>query len=337
LGNGDSGDINIDATESITVQGIGSRERGISSTSIATQILGTGNSGDVNIVTEQLSVLDSGLISSQNLGGKGNVGNVEITANNILLDGQADTSIAPSLIQSDLISSQDSIFGNLRDRIAEGKGGNVTINTESLSIKNGSSINSNNFGAIGDAGSITINADNEILIDGTAPLFFEGENQGTVSSISVSSFNIETENFSSVAVGDAGSITINTPRFSVSNGAQISGFIRGEGNAGSIIINADEFVSLSGASFIATGVQEGIGNGGNLTINTKKLTAIDASEILVSTFDDGNAGTLTINATESIELSGVTDKFRDGLFADALKGSGNGGNVNVLTDKVRVF
>ncbi len=340
LGNGNSGNINIDATESTTIEGIAVRDRGNSATSITTKVFGTGNSGDVNIVTPNLSLLNSGEISSEIFGGKGNAGDINISSENLVLDGQGNEFASPSSIRSDIssIPSESNLVDeNPVNRIAEGNGGEITVNTNFLSITNGADISATNFGGIGDSGTITINAVNEILVDGTATLTIEEETQEVVSGISASSFNVDTEDFRSVAVGNAGTVEINTAKFTVSNGAEIAAFIRGEGNAGSIIINADEFVRVLGTSFIATGVQEGTGTGGNLEINTKQLSVRDGSTISVSTFADGNAGTLTVNASESIELTGKSEFSNSGLFASALDGNGNGGNINVSTKELSII
>ncbi len=55
-----------------------------------------------------------------------------------------------------------------------------------------------------------------------------------------------------------------------------------------------------------------------------------------STTDRGNAGDVTIDATESIFISGRGQRFGSGISANALISNGNGGNVNVFTDQLTI-
>ncbi len=77
-------------------------------------------------------------------------------------------------------------------------------------------------------------------------------------------------------------------------------------------IRASESVTLSGLdgngepSLVEAAVREGAtGNAGNLTIETAQLTLNYGSLIATSTLGQGNAGDLTIRATESVTLSGL--------------------------------
>jgi large exoprotein involved in heme utilization and adhesion len=78
------------------------------------------------------------------------------------------------------------------------------------------------------------------------------------------------------------------------------------------------------------------GNGGNLLIETDRLMVANGGQITTGTAGAGNAGSLTVRASESVELIGTTEFGRSGLFSSAIAGTGDGGSVTVVTDRLRV-
>ena len=254
------------------------------------------------------------------------------------------------------ISSQ--AFSNLADNLsAEANSGNLLINTNSLSIANGASIRASNatFGN-GNGGDITINATDSISIDGET--IAENQEETVSSGIFASILNSET-------IGNSGNIEINTPQLSITDQAQVNAFTggqedagsitlnvsqltltngdintitTGQGNAGSIDINANEFIELSNNSSINAGtVRNSTGNSSNLNINTKRLNLSSSSKIIATTSGQGNAGNLTVEASEFINLSGISDiNGRSGLFASALAEDGNGGNLQLSTGNLTI-
>ena len=98
----------------------------------------------------------------------------------------------------------------------------------------------------------------------------------------------------------------------LSGGAQIASFALGEAKAGDVIVKASDSIELEGIfsdgqsfSSFATQVFEGTGNGGNINIETRQLSIKDGAAIEASTFGEGNAGNILINASDSIQLEGV--------------------------------
>ncbi|MGD1699886.1 filamentous hemagglutinin N-terminal domain-containing protein [Dapis sp. BLCC M229] len=123
-GTGNAGSVNITA-DNIVLDGVstdGTQRSGAFSVVAPT---GEGEAGNVTINTGSLTVSNGALISSDLLG-KGKGGSVNITADNIVLDGVLND--LPSAVSSTLRSG------------AEGEAGNVTINTGSLTVTNGAKI-----------------------------------------------------------------------------------------------------------------------------------------------------------------------------------------------------
>ncbi|MEM9272712.1 MAG: hypothetical protein AAGA80_07080, partial [Cyanobacteria bacterium P01_F01_bin.143] len=107
-------------------------------------------------------------------------------------------------------------------------------------------------------------------------------------------------------IGDSGDIEISTTDFSLTDNSLISASILsgGQGTAGSVTINVNESLNLSETSLIVANINENaIGSGGNLFLQAENLTLTDRSLIGVSTSGEGNAGSITINVNESLNLS----------------------------------
>ncbi len=317
-GNADSGDININVANSIKIDGFGDvsteNATGVLSSRIFSNVsdTGIGDAGSINIKTQNLDLSRNGSISGE-ITGTGNGGNITIEAEQINIGEEGNLDVFPSFIGA-------AAFG-------EGNGGNITINTGSLSISDGSNIDARIFGN-GQGGSIQINASDTVSVDGTG-LFNDNQFFGGITADTSNSF------------GNAGDIEIKTTKLLVTNGTFISADVVGEstGNGGSINIQATESVEASGGGDIEADVfQDATGTGGDITIETGTLTVKDDSQIGAATFGDGDAGNLTVNATESINLSGVNEvgQFRSGLLTNALIGDGKGGNIIITTGELNI-
>ena len=156
---------------------------------------------------------------------------------------------------------------------------------------------------------------------------------------------------------ELGEISIDVRNLVLTGGAQISASTLGKGQGGDIRIRAGEAVELSGARadkpfptnlFIFSGYApsslitraENEGNAGNLTIETNRLNVESGALISASTFGQGKGGTLTIRATDTVNLIGPspdpTQTLGMGLFAQALNGTGNGGSLIVETGTLNI-
>jgi large exoprotein involved in heme utilization and adhesion len=114
----------------------------------------------------------------------------------------------------------------------------------------------------------------------------------------------------------------------------------GAGNAGSLTVRAKD-IEVTGATadspsaLVAASTSTATGNGGNLLIETQHLRVANGGQIATSTAGAGNAGSLTVRASD-VELIGTTDFGRSGLFSSAIAGTGNGGNLTVATNRLVV-
>jgi len=325
--------------------------------SLFTQALGTGNSGNLEINTQQLRLSGSAVISTSTLNA-GTGGNLTINADRIDLNGLPSlgklgileqivaASADPRAIDATLL--QNGLFAV---SFGPGNAGQLNINTRELNARNGATIAASAFQE-GTGGNLTL----------TTPA------QG---SVNLSTGGILT---GTVGIGDAGNLEINTGTLNLTDGAIIATPSLSPGRSGDLTVNAS-VVELRGISQEIYQLPApifntpspipsslftqalGTGNSGNLEINTQQLRLSGEAAISTSTLNVGTGGNLTVNA-DTIELNGIpslgkisileqffgasanlsaidASLLRNGLFAVSF-GPGNAGELKINTGDLRV-
>ena len=111
------------------------------------------------------------------------------------------------------------------------------------------------------------------------------------------------------AITDAGGdIVLNAPQISLGNGAIVSAATLSDGDGGSIEIRASElklFGNENSNPAIITTSTGGMGHGGSIVIDVERLQIEDGSQIQALTSGMGAGGTISVRATEAIELKGT--------------------------------
>lgn len=260
--------------------------------------------GSVTITAGQLTLQDGAQISTTTFG-TGDAGDLTVRA-----------SKSVELRGSTLGGQPSGLFARV-DSGAEGTGGNLTIETGRLTVQDGAIISTSTDGS-GQAGNLTIRASESVELSGTGA---DGSRSGVFAEVNQG------------AEGHGGTITINTGRLTVRDGADLSTSTLGNGNAGDLTINASESMEVAGSGSnlfaqVAPGAQ---GDGGAMSINTRRLTVRDGAELNTTTFGDGDAGNLTIFASESVNLNGGE------LFASTeSSATGDGKNLTINTRELIV-
>ncbi|KYC42618.1 hypothetical protein WA1_14820 [Scytonema hofmannii PCC 7110] len=310
---GDGGG-NIQLTgQQLTIQDSRVEANTLGSISGANLILHASNSVVISSASTT-GTFESGLFAENS--GNGASEGIAIATNKLLVEGEARISTATSVNSSGAggnitvnasdatelfgVDSPDfSLFtGLLTDTQGSGVGGDLTVNTGQLIIHNGAQLTTATSGNA-QGGNLIVNARDTVELIGVSPSDLLAS--GLFSAVQTGS-------------GNAGTLTVNTGRLIIREGAQIfAGTITtSEGNGGNIVINASDFVNIGGVSpiyKIPSGVfsntnPDTLGNAGNLTINTKQLIIKDGANIAVDTFGFGKGGVLAINATDSVQLLG---------------------------------
>jgi large exoprotein involved in heme utilization and adhesion len=142
--------------------------------------------------------------------------------------------------------------------------------------------------------------------------------------------------------GAAGDLTITTGRLLV-RGGQVSTGTLGTGEGGTLSITASDAVEVIGTSAnrqlrstLSTQAQ-GEGDAGDLTITTGRLLVRDGAQVSAGTFGTGEGGTLSVTASDTVEVIGRTanGQFPSGLFTQAAS-EGDAGDLTIATGRLLV-
>ena len=135
--------------------------------------------------------------------------------------------------------------------------------------------------------------------------------------------------------GNGGSIAIWANNLRLQDSSEISASTFSQGNAGDIYINAANSIVVSTDSGIFAQVNPtGRGNAGSITIDTRHLRIENGGQVATKAFVGGNAGDLTVIASDAVE--GIGCSLLSGprsLFTDTLS-SGNAGNLTINTGRL---
>ncbi|MBD2197671.1 MULTISPECIES: two-partner secretion domain-containing protein [Calothrix] len=314
-GIGDSGKLTI---RSKSVEVIGESADGRIPSGLVAEVErnATGNGGVLTIETERLKVANGAILSTSTLG-KGNAGEMLIKATDIEVIGRSGNGRFATGLFAQVNSS------------ATGNGGNLTIETNKLTVAEGAQIGPSTFSS-GKAGNLRIIANQVEVIgrsrDGKAP-------SGLFAQVNAS------------ATGDGGDLIIETDELIVTDGALLSTSTFGGGKAGNlkIIANKVEVIGTSPDNQVSTRLATRVNptatkDGGDLIIETGQLTVANGAQLETSTFGDGKAGNLKITATE-VEVIGTSIDGRSpsALLTQVIPlANGNGGNLNIETDNLTI-
>ena len=305
---GNAGTLNIRAENIEAVFGSQLGPSGIFSSS---QPGASGNGGTINIEAQRLTLINGASIGV-NTFGEGDSGTLNVNAAQIELLGAAFGDFPSSLT----VSVEPGATGN---------GGTLVLNTGNLSLVDGGQIQNITFGT-GNAGNAQITA-NTIEVLGTTPTGFPS---GIFSSVEASAF------------ANGGSLSIMTDNLSIKDGGQIISSTFGIGDAGLLEIHARQ-IKITGlgsrlpSSIVATVERDAVGRGGNIRITTDELLLTESAQIISSTFGQGDAGLIQIQANEILLVGGINDIFPTSILA-AIEPSaiGNAGDLSINTSSLLI-
>ena len=265
--------------------------------------LGAGLGANLTLVGGDI-IFDGGNATARggrvNLGGLSESGTVTINENGSLR--------FPEGIERADVTFTNSAFVDLD--LAEA-GGSITVNARNIDISENSLL-------LARGGDILLNVTDSIAVREEGRIFI------------LNNFVDEVSNF--------GKIEITTANLSLTQGGTVSAITIGQGNGGAIRINATDTISLDGESLdgFGSGIfniveSNGSGNSGGIDINTSSLFVTNNAKISVETRGERTAGTLQINATELLEVSGLGS----GLF-NRTGGTGDAGTLEIITSELKI-
>ncbi len=284
------------------------------------------NGGSIHVKGANVSLRESSAIRIQNQGLQ-SLGNININA-------------SESLIISGT-NSDDSIASGLRTvALSEGKAGDINVSGKRLVLEKRGTISSNTYGT-GKGGNLNVNVTESVQLSGLSPV---KKQSSLITAVTYST-------------GDSGAVNLSTKELVISDGGIIGSTTLGSGNAGDVTVNASESIKAIGISplFQPSAINSstiGLGNAGNLAVNTKRLNISDGARLDSSTSISGAAGSVTVNASESVEVNGIGEGSRNpslitssaNILNEALrkrlglpdKPFGASGNVEINTPQLTV-
>ena len=269
-GQGDAGSVFIRATGAVSLtSGTISSGTSIAFIGIA-RPLAVGKGGDINIISQSLT-LDDALLSTAT-SGQGNAGGIFVQTT----DGS--------------VSLSDSVISSSVRPGGVGNGGNIDIQTRSLFLKEASQLRAdvigeryNLLGGIGQGGNISINATDAVDISG---MDADGFSSALFTSVGFG------------AIGQAGNIDVKARSIRLDNGGVLL-TATSSNKGGNITLQAHDLLLLRHNSLISTtaGLAQADGDGGNININAGSVVAvpIEDSNITANAYT-GKGGRVDIMA-----------------------------------------
>ncbi|WP_287254769.1 filamentous hemagglutinin N-terminal domain-containing protein, partial [Moorena sp. SIO4E2] len=268
IGEGDGGNLTVDASEKVQV--IGTSASGRFPSALSTQTPGTGKAGNLKITTGELMVSDGAQVAAGTFG--------EGEGGELIVDTSSTVQVIGTSASGRIVS------GLFTQTEGTGKARDVKITTGELIVSDGAAVSASTFG-LGNGGNLTVDASSTVQVIGTSA------SGGFVSGLSTQG--------NPGATGNAGDLKITTGKLIVSDGARVSASTFGLGNAGNLSFNTSSTVQPIGNFTSADGrFNRGITpDAGNLLeITTGQLIVSDGPVSARSFEQENSAGEVKINA-----------------------------------------
>jgi filamentous hemagglutinin family protein len=336
LGSGLGGNVTVTATD-LDLSGVNAL-RPSSASGIFSTASGIGNGGNITVTASRLSLQQGAQVTATTTS-SGQGGNVTVKASDsVVAIGTSRSGKAFSASNGDI-----PISGLFAQTFGSGRAGQLTIETGRLQVLDGAQINTFTR-ADGLAGNLLVQAD-DVELAGVA-LSSDGQLiPSTTAPVIPSGLFAST---SPNSKGNGATLTVETKRLSLRDGAVVQTSTLGSGDAGNLIIKASESVKLTGTAkdgIYPTSIQslsgglpgtnyigfpEATGEGGNVSITTGNLTVRDGAQVAVS----------SLNPTSNAKRAGNLQIQANNIFLDnkgklnAETASGDGGDIDLQLQKL---
>ncbi|GAA6618953.1 filamentous hemagglutinin N-terminal domain-containing protein [Scytonema sp. NUACC26] len=295
-GRGHSGNIYLEADGAIALIGRGDNPQN-KIISTYTNGRGQGGSGSVFIKAGSIS-LDNAFIVTSSF--NGNAGEILLQGDRAISLRNNSSLVATSFIRGDSgnITLKSSDFVRVENSLisanigashnfltARGNAGKIYLSGKSIFVTAGSEVTTRNALG-GNAGIIQVDATDLVEISGRVPKLFSENNRSGTALYSTLLTSAERN-----ARGQAGNISIDVP----------NGTLR----------------VVDGASLRAE--SQGNFKGGTIAVNAKRIELTGGGKLLTSASRSGNAGNITMSASDRIDISGSNPNFDEIFNQTAIK------------------
>ena len=214
-----------------------------------------------------------------------------------------------------------------------GNAGELRIESDRLTVEGGAQVSTATTGE-GDAGRLNIISSDFVKLIGTSTSAENPQPSGLFASA-------EGENSS----GKPGDLSIETQQVIIQDGARALTSNLGTASEGGILtVKASELVQLNGTSTngeIRSGLLVGtadVGASGELTIETPLLQVQNGAIVSARTSGQAQGGSVTINASDSIEVIGrsAVGNLEPSSITAETQGTQNAGNLTIQTGELSI-
>lgn len=301
---------------------------------VFTSAQGKGTLGGIQITANNLFLLNEASIVGNNFTAQV-AGNIDITVEGRLkLTGNStiETATPGSANAADLIiRSRDILITEKSNLVASttssGDAGRISLSADHLQFTDGGNLSSRSFVATGTE-EIPSGRGGIISIKGF-------KNPGVSVAIDGAGSGIFTD---TQGIGGAGNIAVDANSVTLTNGGEISAKTTGStstATGGSITVNATDHVTLTGSSTSITASTNGPGDAGNILVKSNDIAVSGGATITASSTGSGKAGIVTIQGTQGPANSFLIDGFNSGVFTKTTK-TGAGGDITVSSNSIRM-
>nr|WP_275994401.1 filamentous hemagglutinin N-terminal domain-containing protein [Argonema antarcticum] len=304
------GNIIVEASESVEARAT-SPINAFTFSGILSTGYGKAKPGDISVSASRLRVIDGGLVVSTTDGSASFGGNVSIDAT------ESVEVIGVNYRTRERIPTR-SFLGTVT--LGNGNGGDMSLNTSRILIRNGGAIRTSTEGS-GRGGNSLVNASEFVEVSGVGT----GTNiNSRLTSAAEANNPFQVLEGRPLPTGDAGKMTIITPRLVISDLALVGVVNQGLGNAGDMQIIAGEILIARGGRIAGSSES---GNGGNVNLQVAdSLQLRNGSQISTAAGRNGNGGDIIINADTIVAL--------ENSDISANSQSSQGGTVNIFTNGI---
>ncbi|MCK5877491.1 MAG: filamentous hemagglutinin N-terminal domain-containing protein, partial [Candidatus Marithrix sp.] len=293
----------------------------LNNSNIAANAINADNGGKIDVQADELIATNGGrfMNSAVSSGNGGNI-TIKVTGNTEFTGDQIQQGTGTFVTSGINVSSR-----------ASGNAGSVDIETGSLTLNDGASINATVYGS-GQGGNINIKVDDNIEFSGTGSY-----KQG--SSIAANTRGTNPD------AGNGGIINIEANKIKLNDGALIGSNAIGTGQGGKVTMQAEN-ITLTGTD--KRGVNSGIssraystGDGGAISLTANQIDILNGTTITTTSRGTGQGGSINIQSSGTVKLEGL-DGSKYGSLVDASSqgqtvNAGDSGTIKITADKLQLL
>ncbi|QTA91438.1 filamentous hemagglutinin N-terminal domain-containing protein [Desulfonema magnum] len=336
LGPGSSGDIVVNAAETVSIKGSGGKDfwvGGINSTAFTPRPGAVvGDAGNISLEAGKLTIEKGGYITSSTaIHAKGmesgKAGDVTIRVRGeVCLSGVNPCGMTSSYVVGNPPSGSYISAVSRGTGGTAGEAGNVFLEAESLIIEDGSMISASTSGS-SNGGNVEIRVRDSVRVSGIAPVMIYPEGEQPTEVYAVSAIDASSKGVLPDA-GSGGKISLSAKEVILTDKGKISTSSSGRGNAGDINLDVGGLRLEHDALISSASVSENHGgSAGTITVEADDSVELFNNSVMITDAVSAGGGKISVNTESSLYLlnSEMSTSVREGI--------GKGGDISVVNSQ----